>query len=145
MSYERLIQEHDAIDALARKLAAAAELNPDTDHVMTLLWDLSLAVGQHLRHEDRSVYQPLLDGPADKKLASSRDFEQMFQDLRSDWEQYLGDWNSETLAADRATFKHETATMMTRLRERVRAETTLLYPAALQCGAIRLRDQLPGA
>lgn len=146
MSYERLIREHDAIDVLAGRLAAAAKLNQSTDQIMVLLWDLSLAVSEHLRHEDRTVYQPLLDEPADtKKMASSQDFERMFQDLRSDWEQYLGDWNSETVAADRATFKHETETMVIRLRERVRAETSLIYPVALQHGAIRLRDHRPVA
>ena len=73
--------------------------------------------------------------------AGGLDFEAAFEALRCDWRAYLADWDAECIAADWAGFQTETAAVMARLRERVRAETDLIYPVALKRGMIALRDR----
>jgi hypothetical protein len=144
MSYQRLIEEHDEIDRLARQLERGVEVDtPDPARAFHLLVELSRAVSEHLSYEDRRVYSRLLAPKAPRAVGPEVDFEASFQALRTDWLTYLGDWNIETLACDWTAFREETRAMMTRLRSRVRDETNLIYPLALQQGAIRLREQRP--
>ena len=141
MSYERLIREHDEIDAAARRLEVAAQAEtPDTAAVAGLLSELACAVDEHLRHEDRAVYSQLIANPDTSARAAPVDFEGMFEALRCDWQNYLSDWDADCLAADWPNFQAETAAIMARLRDRVREETDLIYPLALQRGMIALRD-----
>lgn len=145
MSYQRLIEDHDLIDQLARKLETIAEADcAEPVEAVRVLMNLSCAVSEHLAYEDRTVYSRLID--AKPRLAEPAiDFEQTFQQLRADWLAYLSDWNGETLTLDWACFCDETKAMMARLRTRVGDETDLIYPTAMQRGLIRLRcEYRPG-
>ena len=142
MSYERLVAEHSAIDKLCRRLERAVEISqPDGVGAAALLGQLSLAVGEHLAAEDRSVYAPLIGAKHDKPWRAEVDFEAAFQELRADWQTYLAEWvSTDTIESDWPTFAEETRAMMVRLRQRVRDETDLIYPMAMQRGYIRLRE-----
>ena len=142
MSYERLIADHDAIDKLAYRIEAKIEEpEPDAAGTEALLGDPSLAVSEHLAVEDRSVYAPLVGAKHDKPWRSEVDFEAALQELRADWQTYLADWVvTDKIKGDWPAFAEETRAMMARLRQRVRDETDLIYPMAMQRGYIRLRE-----
>ena len=144
MSYERLIHEHAEIDKLSHRLEIEVEKSgPDPQCVAALLGELSLAVKEHLAAEDRSVYEPLIGTKHDKGWRAEVDFEAAFQALETDWTTYLADWvTADSIEHDWMTFAEETRGMMGRLRQRVREETDLIYPMALQRGFIRLRDSV---
>ena len=144
MSYQRLIHEHAEIDKLSRRLEMEVERpEPDVQGVAALLGELSLAVKEHLAAEDRSVYERLIGAKHDKAWRAEVDFEATFQALASDWTTYLADWmTADGIENDWPTFAEETLGMMSRLRQRVRDETDLIYPMALQRGFIRLREPI---
>ena len=144
MSYERLIDEHDAIDAIANRLVEIVQSDrPAEMAAHGLMADLAISVHDHLRAEDRTVYGPLLALQQQKPLRTEVEFEMLFEELRCDWEVYLSEWTIECIEADWPTFQAETVAIMKRLRERVQIETSLIYPLALQQGTIRLRDAPP--
>jgi len=142
VSYQRLIEEHDAIDTLVRRIEAEVDTSgPSIPAISALLADLSLAVSNHLSVEDRSVYTRLIVAKDKESVRVKVDFEEAFQALRADWLAYLADWtSSDNVELDWDTFVNETRAMMPRLRQRVREETNLIYPVALHLGFIRLRD-----
>ncbi|MBV9840528.1 MAG: hemerythrin domain-containing protein [Sphingomonadaceae bacterium] len=140
MSLERLIAEHDEIEALAALIErlAAAPL-ADAAAVASLLGALAIAIADHRGNEQRSVYLRLLNGrdSAASRLASS--FADEYRGLEQDLEIYLSDWTAECIAADWETFGAETTAILTRMRHRVARESAVVYPLALQRGAVRLR------
>lgn len=141
MSYQRLMEEHDRIDAALAVLSALCESDaPDLPAVVISLSDLAGELHRHLEHEDSFIYPQLMaeasGGVSDIAAAFVREFAM----LREDWGLYLREWSADTIAADWASFRHETQSMATRLKARVDAENSLLYPAALQSNLITLRD-----
>jgi len=142
VSYQRLMEEHDAIDTLARRVEAEiGKAGPSIPTISALLADLSFAVSDHLSVEDRTVYTRLIAAKDKESVRVELDFEQSFQALRADWLAYLADWtSSDNVELDWDSFVIETRAMMPRLRQRVREETNLIYPVALHHGFIRLRD-----
>lgn len=140
-SFERLIREHDEIGVLAERLHDMIASQPhDPRTASALLEDLSSKVRKHLLEEDRSIYTVLIEmGSASHKDALG-DLEAQFQELSRDWLGYLNDWSAGRLEFDWNGFCTATRTMMSRLRQRVRVENELIYPAALRAGVIQLRD-----
>lgn len=146
MSYKQLIDDHDEIDRLTRELDVVANAaHPDPASASEVLLSLATAVREHLAHEDRTIYSRLTNGKRRPPGTPEIDFEAAFQELSDDWQTYLSDWNLDLLACDWPSFVAETAAMMARLRIRVRDETNLIYPLAMQQGLIGLRSdpQLP--
>lgn len=141
MSYQRLIEDHDRIDHLARELEKIVDADrADPDEAVFVLMKLATTISKHLSYEDRHVYSRLIKAKPARPGEPVIDFEETFQQLRADWTAYLADWNIETLACDWPAFQDETRTMMARLRARTRDETNLIYPLAMQNGFIRLRS-----
>ena len=140
MSYERLIAEHGRIDIMLGRLLLMIEADEaDTAAVTIGLSDLSRELTQHLDFEDSFIYPRMIASGNPQAAATAQEFVEDFAKLRADWGLYLGEWNSECIAEDWDGFRHETRRMMARLTDRVRAENELLYAAALQVNAIRLR------
>jgi len=141
MSYQRLIAEHDRIDAaLVRLLNHVDAVAPDPVDTMLALSRLSDEMREHLAREDALLYPDLI---ADERHAFPRiaaDFEREFAELRDDWSRYLQEWDSLSIQHDWAGFCHETHSIAERLADRVAAENRLLYAAALREGVIPLRD-----
>lgn len=139
MDYERLLAEHDHIDALCRVLMRTVTVErPDLGEIMGVRADLSAALAQHLAHEDSFIY-PAIASRCGKTAQVADAFVVEFSDLVHDWAVYLAEWSAECIAADWATFRTETIAIIRRLRERVRRECELLYPTALKSGAVTLR------
>ena len=140
MSYERLIAEHGRIDMALGRLQLLIEADaPDAGAVTICLSDLSCELTAHLEYEDSFIYPRLIASSDRQTSTTAREFVEDFAQLREDWELYLSEWNRDCIVADWAQFRHYTHVMIARLTERIRAENELLYAAALQAGAIRLR------
>jgi hypothetical protein len=139
MTFEQLLREHDAIDALTERLEACCRSSrPDPEGAVRLRTAIKDAFDSHLDHEDVAIYAELLKSGG-QSAETIRHFEDKFARLGADWERYLTEWDAECLAADWDTFREETTVLMARVRERTREETSLIYPLALQKGVIRLR------
>ena len=142
MSYERLMHEHDRIDAALWALSALTRADtPDVSVVVIALSDLAGELDRHLAHEDSFIYPKTISGASGDASDIASAFVEEFAELRADWGLYLREWTSEGIAADWAGFRAETAAMVARLAVRVRAENKLLYAAALNASVIRLREQ----
>lgn len=145
MDYQRLLAEHDDIDALCRALIGTVTTElPDAGAILRIRADLSLALDAHLAHEDSFIY-PAIAGHRGATAAVADAFVAEFAGLVHDWSLYLAEWSAECIEKDWTTFRNETVAMVRRLRERVRRENEALYPAALHDGAITLRPMVPVA
>ena len=96
MSSERLIGEHDRIEAFATRIeSAVASPGSDPCDVTALLGDLAIAIADHRENEQHSVYRQLLNGrdTAASRLVSS--FTSEFETFEQDLQVYLADWTAE--------------------------------------------------
>jgi iron-sulfur cluster repair protein YtfE (RIC family) len=141
MSYQRLIAEHDRVDAaLVRLLNHVDAVAPDPVATMLALSRLTDELRGHLAREDAFLYPDLIAGEGRAFPGIAADFVQAFAELRHDWDRYLHEWDSLSIQQDWAGFRHETHSIAARLADRVAAENRLLYAAALREGVIPLRD-----
>ena len=144
MSYERLIREHDEIDRVARTMCDVVDRDVSAvDDAVALRSRLSLLVSDHLQFEDPQVYGPLIARQARGSGEVPLDLVADLTALRGAWSDYLDGWSDEAMRVDWPAFGTQTRAILAWLQERVRLETRLIYPVALQQGDIRLRD--PGA
>lgn len=142
MSYERLIAEHDRIDAKVAELSALVGAEtPDVAAVVIVLSDLSGAVSEHLAHEDSLIYPRMISASHTELSEVALGFVDQFAALTADWGLYLREWGSEQIAGDWQGFRGETRAIMARLAARIGAENELLYPAAFRNGLIPLRGR----
>ncbi|OYY71861.1 hemerythrin domain-containing protein [Sphingomonas sp. 28-63-12] len=142
MSYQKLIDEHARIDtALARLTNILDRPERDAEAATAALSHLAEELHDHLAHEDAMLYHELIIANKPAYAHAVEQFTQQFDALRRDWSAYLGGWTTAAIAADWPIFRTATRLMVERLAERVAAENDLLYCAALQFGAITLRDQ----
>lgn len=140
MSYERLIAEHGRIDmALGHLQRLIDEEVADSPAVVIALSDLSRELTGHLDYEDSFIYPRMISSANPQAVATAQEFAEDFAELSADWGLYLGEWNSECIDGDWQGFRDETRSIVSRLADRIRAENELLYAAALQVNAIRLR------
>jgi hypothetical protein len=139
MSYQRLLAEHDAIEALAGSLESVLDGGaPDALAAVALLEDLASAIEEHHR-EEQVVYGRLCASgdPLATELVAA--FVRQCDSQDAEWRAYIGDWGRDCIAADWETFRAETGAVIARLHQRLRAEASTIYPVALQRGVIRLR------
>lgn len=139
VSIERLIDEHAQIsarsDALLRAIATAS---PTMLRKMMVGLDTELAA--HLATEDFEVYPHLLakGNMAQREAAeiAMGDFDQ----LAAEWRAYVDEWTADEIEGDRELFVEASKRILSALSARVRIENEILYPLALSCGTITLRE-----
>ncbi|MCW3849020.1 hemerythrin domain-containing protein [Sphingomonas sp. LB-2] len=140
MSYERVIAEHAQIGTILRQLERLIAADaPDAAAATITLSDLAQELEHHLAYEDGVVYPRMIASANAEVSATAKRFLEDFAGLREDLHIFLGEWNSDCIAADWAEFRHQSQALIARLVARIRAENELLYTAALQANAIRLR------
>ncbi|OQW77622.1 MAG: hypothetical protein BVN32_07575 [Proteobacteria bacterium ST_bin14] len=141
MTYQRLLQEHDRIDAQLVRMTNIVE-HPDEDAVgaTLVLCDLAEELRVHLAHEDSLMYRPIVAAKKREFADAADQFCREFAALRDDWNRYLVEWTTGMIQSDWAGFRESTLSIIDRLSARVRAENDLLYIAALQAGIIPLRE-----
>ena len=140
MNFKLLVEEHDRIDGMAASFLDLVEAAiPDMEALVALRARLSADVMRHLAHEDSFIYPEMIAHGSECVARTARQFVDEFDDLRRDWSAYLEEWTPECILSDWQGFCDETRSIMARLRHRVQQENRILYPMALQAGAIRLR------
>ncbi|MCR5870779.1 MULTISPECIES: hemerythrin domain-containing protein [unclassified Sphingomonas] len=139
VSIERLIDEHARITAMANALmrdaanASGAEL-----HAAIVALDTELAA--HLATEDLDVYPHLLSAGDLAQREAAEIAMGDFEKLAAQWRAYVSDWTAEEIEGDRELFVEASKRMLSALAARVRIENEILYPLALACGTITLRE-----
>jgi outer membrane PBP1 activator LpoA protein len=131
MSYDRLIREHEAIDALTDALVVLVDGNPAVDDGAALLERLARVIRDHMAVEERTLAATLDAASHDRHHAAAVSAMRDVEELREDWTLYLYRWTPAAIAADWARFGMETRIMMARLHDRVAQETGILYSLAL--------------
>lgn len=139
VSIERLIDEHAQIsarsDALLRAIATASPTM-----LRTMIVGLDTELAAHLATEDFEVYPHLLakGNMAQREAAeiAMGDFDQ----LAAEWRAYVDEWTADEIEGDRELFVEASKRILSALSARVRIENEILYPLALSCGTITLRE-----
>ncbi|WP_439540839.1 hemerythrin domain-containing protein [Sphingomonas sp.] len=139
VSIERLIDEHAQISARSNALLrAVATESPTMLRTMIVALDTDLVA--HLATEDLEVYPHLLaKGDMAQREAAEiamGDFDQ----LAAEWRAYVDEWTADEIESDRELFIEASKRVLSALSARVRIENEILYPLALSCGTITLRE-----
>lgn len=139
VSIERLIDEHAQISARGDALLrAVATESPTMLRTMIVALDTDLVA--HLATEDLEVYPHLLaKGDMAQREAAEiamGDFDQ----LAAEWRAYVDEWTADEIESDRELFIEASKRVLSALSARVRIENEILYPLALSCGTITLRE-----
>jgi hypothetical protein len=140
LTYNRLIDDHDAIEVAASMiLGDLKQSRPDSGHLASSLSRLGVMVRDHIHNEDivlASLSQTHLDAvELQGWIVAADDFER----LRFDWLAFLDHWSLAAIDQRRAEFAAAARLILKRLNARVRFESETFYAAALQSGAIERR------
>ena len=140
MSYETLIDEHEAIDRLAGKLLNALGAGVSASAVAyDLKCRLRAIVDQHIEHEDALLYTRLASFGSPTLSENVRLLETSYDMLRQDWRQYVTTWSEDRICSGWQDFAEETTRIVPRIKHRVLEETELVYLPALKSGLLPLR------
>ena len=131
MSYDRLVREHEAIDALAEALVTATRGRVDGAAAAGQLERLAVLIRDHMAVEELTLAATLDAASRDRHHAAAAAAMRDVERLRDDWTLYLYRWTPAAIAAEWRRFGIETAAMMERVRDRVANETGILYSLAL--------------
>lgn len=139
VSIERLIDEHAQISARSNALLRAVATESPT-MLRTVIVALDTDLVAHLATEDLEVYPHLLaKGDMAQREAAEiamGDFDQ----LAREWRAYVSEWTADEIESDRELFIEASKRVLSALSARVRIENEILYPLALSCGTITLRE-----
>lgn len=139
VSIERLIDEHAQISARGNALLRAVATESPT-MLRTMIVGLDTELAAHLATEDLEVYPHLLaKGDMAQREAAEiamGDFDQ----LAAEWRAYVDEWTADEIEGDRELFVEASKRILSALSARVRIENEILYPLALSCGTITLRE-----
>ena len=106
----------------------------------TMIVGLDTELAAHLATEDFEVYPHLLaKGDMAQREAAEiamGDFDQ----LAAEWRAYVDEWTADEIEGDRELFVEASKRILSALSARVRIENEILYPLALSCGTITLRE-----
>lgn len=141
ITFQQLVADHDAIEALARALAASvAEPGGEDELVLGGKLDgLARQVEEHLARESGLVEPMVGQLRAGGGEAEADRLTGDLDRLKTDWRTYLDRWTPARIRADRDGFRVATGAMMPRLAAQVRLESEVLYAPALQKSLIALR------
>lgn len=137
---ERLIEDHELLDNLARDLIDIVRSPlPSAENAYALLRHLSASMNEHLNAENGFLYDQHYRAEPGRLQKEVEAFERDFRELDVEWSLYMNEWTLENISVDWRNFAHATLWVMTRFRDRLVQENDILYPLALQSGRIRLR------
>ncbi|QDX27567.1 hemerythrin domain-containing protein [Sphingomonas suaedae] len=139
VSIERLIDEHGRITTLGNAVMRGAGTDPAaTLRAMIVRLDVQLA--DHLATEDLELYPHLLAAGDMSQREAAEIAMADFDSLAGQWRTYVADWTEAEIDADRDLFVEASKRVLSALAARVRIENEILYPLALRCGTIALRE-----
>lgn len=141
VSYKRLLDDHERItQSVNALLDLVSETCPNIDGLLSLRAKLSTELREHWSNEDQ-LYHIWNSSP---KAADSskilRSFLDDYAPARSSWDDYLYEWDAESITADWDFFCNETRGVATRFLQKMAVENADIYPLAVKLGLIALRD-----
>ncbi|WP_337846089.1 hemerythrin domain-containing protein [Sphingomonas sp.] len=139
ISVERLIDEHARIMARSDALLRAGSSATPT-MLRTMIVGLDAEIAAHLATEDIEVYPHLLAKGDMAQREAAEIAMGDFDRLAADWRAYVNDWTADEIGADRELFIESSKQMLSALAARVRIENEILFPLALSCGTVTLRE-----
>lgn len=139
VSIERLIDEHARITALSNAVMRGAASDPAASLHATIA-ELDAQLAAHLTTEDLEIYPHLLAKGDMAQREAAEIAMGDFDSLAADWRAYVADWTEAEIDADRELFVEASKRVLSALSARVRIENEILYPLALRCGTITLRE-----
>lgn len=139
VSIERMMDEHARLTALANALMRAASVASAAD-VRALITDLNRELVDHLAVEDSEVYPHLLTAGDTAQREAAQIAMGDFDRLAAAWCNFVEDWTADEIEGDRELFVEACKTILSALAARTRIENDILYPLALRCGTITLRE-----
>lgn len=132
MQYHQLVDEHEAIERSARLLLDCTQCRtPHPDRAFALLGALATTVRDHVAAETPVIRNTLEAAAGERHQLVAHEVERDWRQVREDWTQYLDRWDEPQIAADWPRFAADTHTMLDRLDEQLRYETSILYSLAL--------------
>ncbi len=138
-SVERLINEHAQIsarsDALARSVGTASAMM-----LRTMIVGLDAELATHLATEDLEIYPHLLSQGDMAQREATEIALADFDKLAAEWRAYVDEWTADEIEGDRELFVEASKRVLSALSARIRTENEILYPLALRCGTITLRE-----
>ncbi len=139
VSIERMMDEHARLTALSNALMREALVAPAAD-VRAMIDGLNRDLVDHLAVEDSEVYPHLLNvgDMAQREVAQIAMCD--FDRLAAGWRNFVEDWTAEEIEGDRELFVEACKSVLSALAARTRIENDILYPLALRCGTIALRE-----
>lgn len=139
-SLERLVTEHDVLDARRKSLLKLTEGPPDPSEAETQLIEFGELIQSHRALERRCVYGPLLAKGIDVSIDVGVKLSSLVAEIETDWDSYLHKWDRESIASGWKDFSLATHSILARAGERLKLEEQIIYPLAFVNGMIQLRD-----
>ena len=141
MDHATLIAQHDTIDAAAQVLIALTDRpTPQPTEASRHLGLLAALVRDHLSIEDPIIYATVVATRETRHGGAATLAAGELDELKQDWTHYLYRWDNGAIAADWLGFVEHSRAMLERLRDRVAAETAILYSLAEHYAVIAAGD-----
>jgi hypothetical protein len=137
LHFGQLVDDHDAIDALANKLISAARSTTvPAAQCRALLRAFTRQLRKHIEAETIFLAEDAASRGNAAFYAEVRAFNADFAELSAGWRGYLLHWSESAIARGRSGFMQQTIDMMTALKLRLEREHSIIYPLAIKAGMI---------
>ena len=134
MTIVNLIEENDAMNALADRLIVSARRDHAPASVChQLMIDLADQFARHLSRQALFLFDERDGWVFGQAIAG---FSRQFDDFSECWQVHLKRWTQVAIEEDRKRFAGETMDLMTAFKLRIARENDILYPLALERGRI---------
>lgn len=130
MDIDELRRQHEAIIAVARKLATAVEDDTVPQPVAALRWKLARMLIAHLAVEDGYFYPAMLNSADQATRNTAARFQSETGALAAKFTQYMSTWTETQIAGQWPLFCKETRAILKALEKRVVQENEQRYPLA---------------
>jgi hypothetical protein len=138
MDYSALVADHEAIDRLVQQLLETVRAKePRPAAAARILETLAETVRDHLAVEDPVIYATVNATRGARHASTVEASVAELNVLKDDWTGYLYRWEADSVTANWDTFVVETEALMSRLSDRVKRETSILYSLALHYEVIQ--------
>lgn len=138
-SLERLLEEHEVLEARRKALLHLAEGSPNPFEAERQLQEFADVIVAHRATERRCVYGPLMAQGSEADAHLEVRLKDLVGEIETDWQSYLHAWDRNRLASRWAEFALATHSILARAGERMRLEEKVIYSLAFMSGLIQLR------
>ena len=141
VSYKRLLDDHERItQSVNALLDLVSETCPNIDGLLSLRAKLSTELREHWSNEDE-LYSVWNSTPkASDSLITLGSFLEDYASVRRSWDDYLYEWDTESIEVDWSFFCSETRGVAAWFLQKMAVENADIYPLAVKLGLIALRD-----